>query len=67
MPLRKLSEQDGTPSPEYFVDFSPSYSEEVDELLRQLMTQKLIEENQDFANTFYTHLNNRAGACPARS
>jgi len=60
MPLRKLSEQDGTPSPEYFVDFSPSYSEEVDELLRQLMTQKLIEENQDFANTFYTHLNNRA-------
>ncbi len=47
------------PTPEYFADFASSYSEEIDQLLRPFH-ERVNEAVQDFVDTFYAHLSNRA-------
>ncbi len=58
--MRESAAQDTTPSPEYFADFSLSYSEETDRLLQRLAVSNLKEEIEEFVVTFYARLRSRA-------
>jgi len=60
MTVKESAPQEMIPTPEYFADFASSYGEEIDQLLRPLIHHRVSEEIQDFVDTFYAYLSNRA-------
>lgn len=57
--MKESAAQETVPTAEYFADFASSYGEGVDLLLRPFH-DRAKEEIQDFVETFYIHLGNRA-------
>lgn len=53
------SDQRAVPSAEYFSDFASAYNKEINGLLRQLDPDRLSQEIQSIANSFYARLLNR--------
>jgi hypothetical protein len=58
--MQESAEKDMIPSPEYFADFAPSYSEEIDQLLHNLSHHLVNEDLEDLVDIFCAELSNRA-------
>jgi len=60
--MKQRNEKDATPSDSYFADFSSSYGDDVDLILRYLLQNepRILDDTSKFADTFYRHLSDRA-------
>ncbi|HEV2170715.1 MAG TPA: hypothetical protein VGR40_07195, partial [Candidatus Binatus sp.] len=60
--MKQRHGKDATPSDSYFADYSSSYDDEVDLILRYLLQNepRILDDISRFADSFYSRLSDRA-------